>query len=48
MVCSAFAAMLQATAIAAPVGSGVTVNLTVSDILMILNALAMLRISRFP
>jgi len=40
-VCLAFVEMLQATALAAPAGSSVSVNLTVSDILMIVNALGM-------
>lgn len=41
MVLATLAAMLQATAITAPaVGSGVSVNLSTSDLLLILNALA--------
>ena len=41
MMLATLAAMLQATAITAPaVGSGVSVNLSTSDLLLILNALA--------
>ena len=40
-LCLAFVEMLQATAVAAPVSSSVSVNLTVSDILMVINALGM-------
>lgn len=40
MIVSAFASVLQATVMSAPAGSGVSVNLTVSDCLLVLNALA--------
>lgn len=42
MVLSAAVAFLQATALAAPIGSGsgVSVNLTVSDLLLLANAIA--------
>lgn len=44
MILSACVALLQATALAAPMptGSGVSVNLTVSDLLLLGNAVATL------
>lgn len=45
MILSACVSLLQATALAAPVpgsGSGVSVNLTVSDLLLLANAFATL------